>query len=205
MPLRSFALAALAGCAPAIGGSSPRPSAGLVAVGDGVLAAYADAGASVAHVAGGRLGAKVRVDARPGARLLADPIAPPAGDGWLVVSAGAADLSAECGCRACWDTLDRLLTVDAQQGALVELVDRSVRAGRKVALVSTPPGPEPAARACNAHQATLAARARALAEGRDDVVLVDARALGVTAPLTPQGAATLGAAVADRIAAAEGG
>lgn len=126
--------AALVGCGP----EAVSRKTEVLVLGDSVMAWNGLTGAAVADAIGAGLGRRVADRSRSGATLLADradPISTQFRTGawdWLVFDGGANDLASLCGCSACDDVTDRLISPDGRAGAIPSLVVRARETGARV-------------------------------------------------------------------------
>ena len=96
----------------------------ILAIGDFIMAANAESGASIADVISASVGVEVVNNAAQGALLTgeagADIINQYAeGDwSWLVLNGGIKDLQTECGCDGCEEVMDAMISEDGTAGGL---------------------------------------------------------------------------------------
>ena len=191
----------------------------IVAIGDSIMAWNdgQEVRASIPAVAGRRLSVDVENRA-VGSSFFLDPAEgiPTQYVGgewsWLLLNGGGNDLNETCGCDVCAQTLDELVSVDGQTGAIARFVDQVRALGVKVAFVGYYDLPEGAFfgfDACDDELEVLRSRVSRLAAARDGVIYVDARDAVSAADLTfysedrvhPSiaGSAAVGELVAERI------
>ncbi len=188
----------------------------ILAIGDSLLSFHTP-DADIATVAAETLGMSVELGSVGGTTMLGDPGESIPGSyvsgefGVLIASGGGNDL-ATCGCEGrCDDVIDRLVTEEAESGAIVELVDRAAYDGKTVAWVGyMRPLPDAEEfRGCDAELDTLRERLRTLEERVPEMVFVDGAELGTGSERelyepdgyhpSPKGSARLGEAVAERL------
>jgi GDSL-like lipase/acylhydrolase family protein len=142
--LSLLALAFVFGC------TEPVPSSGsarIALMGDSMFAVHGSSRRSVSDQLEARLGQMVVDRSVTGARYLyALPISGSlglrigsqytVGDwDWVVLNGGGNDLWLGCGCRACDDKLDRLITSDGSSGEISEVVAQARATGARVVYV----------------------------------------------------------------------
>lgn len=194
----------------------------VLAIGDSLLAWKAPRCQSVPdHLAMTR-GRKVTNRAINGTRVLDGGDAIPAqyspdGWAWVIVDGGGNDLNSSCDCENCDFLLDQIVSEDGSTGDMPDLVDRVVGDGAQVMLLGYYLLPENArygfAECRDSEFPELFVRYEALASARDGVTFVN---LGEVMDPTstpeaydndhlhpsPEGAALLGALLAEKLAEA---
>ncbi|MEN0061335.1 MAG: SGNH/GDSL hydrolase family protein [Myxococcota bacterium] len=220
-------LIALAACQEAtLDSSPPTPRAGIHAVGDSIMASFAEEGASIADVVSEARGESVANVSVGGALMtLGDPERPAIPDqyregdwSWLIVDGGGNDLGELCGCDGCDDVLDSLVTSDGRGGVFPRFVGPIAQSGVRVALMGYPDLPDDAAfgfDACDDEFEVLAQRLTTLATFDARIDFIDMRDVISSTDLdmyvddhvhpSLAGAATMGAYLVERMAAAEAG
>ena len=151
----------------------------MLAVGDSILAWNRLSGGDIPRVAAQATGRAVENRSVPGARFLRS-IPGQYVDGpwdWVIVNGGANDLNRTCGCVACDDTLDALVTPEGQGGAMADLARDIVSRGPGVVLLgyygtSVAGGPFAA---CGDELTELSRRLALLAESDPAILFVDAK------------------------------
>ena len=120
---------------------TPRGGGDILVLGDSVMAWNGRSGAAIPDVIAASLNRSVVNKAVAGAQFdNASAIAGAVGFdiqrqynggrwNWIVMNGGANDLGADCGCGACGATVDALIGVDAQTGAIPSFI-RKIRAQR---------------------------------------------------------------------------
>ncbi|ROU03519.1 SGNH/GDSL hydrolase family protein [Histidinibacterium lentulum] len=96
---------------------------------------------------------------------------------WVVMTGGANDLRAECGCVSCSETLDGLISADGRTGEVPEFVARVAASGARIVWVlyyDSPEGPPTPFTACRGAFDELDARLDRLARIVPALTLADA-------------------------------
>lgn len=159
-----------------------EPSGNIIAVGDSIFEWNADEAASIPEVVGQVHGKEVYNAAISGSMVLGDdgeaiPAQYVEGDwAWLIVDGGGNDLNELCGCGACDEVMDGIVSADGTGGALPALVGPAAASGVKVAIMGypeLPPGTE--FDGCDDELVELSSRQAAIASHSDNIVFVDAR------------------------------
>ena len=131
----------LAGCGETINPDNP---ARILAIGDSLLASHSSDGASISDRVEARLGEQVIDRSVSGAKVVNPlPISSamgmriseqyPGGQwDWVILNGGGNDLWLGCGCMACDQRMNRMITQDAGAGDIVKLVDRITASGAQV-------------------------------------------------------------------------
>ena len=131
----------IAGCGETI---NPNNPARILAIGDSLLASHSSDGASVSDRVEARLGEQVIDRSVSGAKVVNPlPISGamgmriseqyPGGQwDWVILNGGGNDLWLGCGCMGCDRRMNRMITPDAGQGDIVQLVDRITASGAQV-------------------------------------------------------------------------
>ena len=99
---------------------------------------------------------------------------------WVVFDGGGNDLNNTCGCGACDDILDGLVSEDGATGAMPTFVDGLNARGTKVVMfgyMGLPPGAEFGFSECGDEMAELTRRAEVMGASRSDLWVVDGREL----------------------------
>ena len=134
----------LAACGETVTRDAP---ARILLVGDSLMAAHGGAGKAVSHSVEKELGEQVIDRSVLGARMIyALPISGAAGLNipkqyrpgewdWVIVNGGGNDLWLGCGCFACRNKMDRLISKDGRKGVIPGFVSRLRKDGAKVLYV----------------------------------------------------------------------
>lgn len=171
--------------ASAADGPEERPDdASMVAIGDSVFAFHRESGEDIPQVVGDALGIEVYNVAVSGAQLSGgeDPIPAQLPEGpwsWVLMDGGANDMAERCGCGACDEALDQLITADGAAGILAELAATVTNTGAKLAIMGyyrLPPD-APDFDGCGPWLESLSARQARLADANPAVHFVDASAV----------------------------
>jgi hypothetical protein len=198
----------------------------IIVIGDSVMAWNAEEEASIPDVIGEELDRVVYNAAVSGA-YITDEIEGEEGMDireqyvdnaweWLVLDGGANDFNDECGCTACADILDEIISADGQSGVLPEFVQGVVDQGLRVVVwgyYNVPDSAEYGFAECNELIDDYSERQALLADGNANVWFVDGREAVDSSDLdnydddhvhpSPQGSQRIGEAIAEQILAAE--
>ena len=188
----------------------------MLAIGDSVLWWNRLSGGDIPRLAAQATGRAVDNRSVIGARFLSS-VPDQYRDGpwdWVIVNGGANDLRGTCGCTGCDDTLDALVTLDGQAGAMADLARDIASRGPGVVLLgyygtSVAGGPFAA---CADELTELSRRLALLADSDSAIIFVDAKDVIDPADLTlyardlahpsAAGSALIGRQIATAIASA---
>lgn len=198
----------------------------IIAIGDSVMAWNSEEEASIPDVIGAELD-RVVYNASVSGAYLTDDIEGEEGMDireqyvdnawdWLVLDGGANDFNDECGCAACADILDEIISADGLTGALPEFVRGVVNQGVRVVVwgyYNVPASAEYGFADCNDLIDDYSERQALLAESHDSVWFVDGREAVDPGDLdnydedhahpSPLGSQRVGEAIAEQILSAE--
>lgn len=119
----------------------------ILAIGDSLMAAHSISGRSIAHKAGAELGTPVTNRSLVGARMnyalpltgamgMSIPKQYHGGDwDWVIVNGGGNDLWFGCGCGACGNKMDKMISQDGRKGTIPGLMNRLRKSGAQVVYV----------------------------------------------------------------------
>ncbi|PSL18686.1 SGNH/GDSL hydrolase family protein [Shimia abyssi] len=167
----------------------------ILAMGDSAMAWHNFSGRSIPDTVGRELGEKVSNNAIGGARIIYKlPISGAAGMkisnqyrkgdwDWIIVNGGGNDLWLGCGCVACDNKMNRMISSDGRKGAIPHMLDTLRKTGAKVVYVGylRSPGAWSPIEHCRDEGDELEARVSQLADILPDVHFVSA------ADLVPHG------------------
>ena len=151
----------------------------LLAIGDSVLDWNRDEGASIPAIVGQRAQLEVINESISGSQVLdpSDEGIPQqyiSGDwNWVLIDGGANDVGDGCGCGECMGQVNRIISPDASEGAMVSLVSRAVGDGAHVVLLGYYQVSGPDFDGCEDEAEAINARYQALAERSPEVIFVN--------------------------------
>ena len=217
----SLCLFFLAGCVEPVG----RDAGGsrILAMGDSLMAWNSNGGAAISDAVERTLGEEVTDRSVVGAYMIYNlPISGSLGfrigsqyvDGpwdWVILNGGGNDLWLGCGCGACEQRLNKMLTETGEQGEVANIIWRLQKTGAKVVVLGylRTPGKESPIEHCSAIGDVYEARLERLAARNRDVYFISNRDLVPDGDLSfhaadrihpsRKGSAAIGARVADLI------
>jgi len=156
----------------------------ILAVGDSFLDYNTEEEESIPDFTGKALGVSVQNNAVGGTRISSGspsddiPSQYESGDwSWVLMDGGGNDLNEECGCGDCDENMNGLISADGQAGDMVELIEKIIEDGAKVAWIGyyEIPAEAPEFSNCNDELETMAERAKSLADLHEDLIFVDTR------------------------------
>lgn len=151
----------------------------LLAIGDSVLDWNRDEGASIPAIVGQRAQLAVMNESISGSQVLdpSDEGIPQqyiSGDwSWVLIDGGANDVGDGCGCGECMGQVNRIISPDASEGAMVSLVSRAVSDGAHVVLLGYYQVSGPDFAGCEDEAEAINARYQALADRSPEVIFVN--------------------------------
>lgn len=158
----------------------------ILVIGDSVMAWNRVGGGDIGSVIQAELDRDVVNRAALGARIQPGGLAALAGLSipdqlsagpweWVVMTGGANDLGASCGCGPCDAEVDALISRTATTGAIPDLITRATRQGARVLWVGYYEAPESRAfKGCRPALVEIERRIAAFARTRDGLFFVDA-------------------------------